>query len=365
MSPTVAPAGRIAVVGLGDLGRRIAAQLARVEGLQIVVAGRGASGSATAALLSLCGAAAVRFRPLDALDPGSLERFLIEERPDLVVQCASRLSPWYLEGRTDPASCALRAAGFAVQLPAQLPAIAALMLAARNVGFSGAVVNCSYPDATHPLLATAGLQPTLGIGNVAMIQARVEAALRARGHDHGRGDQPLVRVAAHHAQVRAAMAAEAPPPADRPWVFLGERPERVDDLAHAGQPLPITRELNALSAVSAGALALALLPGASTVRSSAPGPLGLPGGWPIRVVGGRVALDLPAGVTVDALVAQQWRWARGDGLAGMDGQGRVVFTEQARHALAAVDPALTEPLGLSDAPSRWQRLARHLGLPAG
>jgi hypothetical protein len=160
------------------------------------------------------------------------------------------------------------------------------------------------------------------------------------------------------------MTASAPPAPDRPWVFLGEEGERADALAHSGDPLPLTSDLNALSAVSAARLALALVPGAPPARLSAPGPLGLPGGAPVRISEGKVTLDLPPGLSPRELAAAQWRWARGDGLEGLDQEGRLHFTEQARAALQPVDPALAEPLALGEAPARWRLLASHLGLAA-
>ena len=42
-----------------------------------------------------------------------------------------------------------------------------------------------------------------------------------------------------------------------------------------------------------------LLPGAAPARLSVPGPLGLPGGFPVRVDDGEVSLDLPAGQPFD------------------------------------------------------------------
>lgn len=349
---------RVLLSGLGDLGRRLAHGLATLPEVgEIVLAGRPRGGPELAALVAACGTARVRFAELDATDPGAVETLLRRERPDLIVQCASLVSPWLLPGRADPAAVAVGRAGFALQLPAQLPLVRTLLEAMRAAGVDAPVVNCSYPDLTHPILACLGLAPTVGIGNAGMIRARVLAALRSAG----RTVEP-VRLLAHHSQVTPVVVARPPAdPEDRPRVFLGETGEREDGLAYAEPPLASAPSLNALPAASGLPLLRALLPGGPAVRTSAPGPWGLPGGWPLRAGNGRLELDLPPGVSREEALACQERWARLDGVAGIDAEGTVHFTEEARQAVAALDPGLAEPLRPDDAPARLRRLRAALG----
>ena len=105
-----------------------------------------------------------------------------------------------LARRATDAARVVLAAGFAVQLPAQLPVVLAVMQAVRAAGFRNPVVNCSFPDVTHPILARLELAPTIGIGNVGMIALAVRTVLRQLGQPHHR-----VRVLAHHSCVTAAM----------------------------------------------------------------------------------------------------------------------------------------------------------------
>ncbi|MFF1954709.1 hypothetical protein, partial [Kitasatospora herbaricolor] len=58
-----------------------------------------------------------------------------------------------------------------------------------------------------------------------------------------------------------------------------------------------------------------------------PGPLGLPGGYPVRVDRGRIELDLPPGVTEATAVAWQAAWGARDGVA-VDRQGRAEFSDR-------------------------------------
>jgi hypothetical protein len=73
--------------------------------------------------------------------------------------------------------------------------------------------------------------------------------------------------------------------------------------------------------------------------TSLPGPLGLPGGYPVRLTAGRgIALDLPAGLDRDAAIAWNERAGRRDGVEIRD--GRVSFPARAAAALARYAPDL-------------------------
>jgi hypothetical protein len=344
---------RVLVIGLGDLGRRLALGLARSAGVgELILAGRDRPEAARfAALASACGTAAARFEPLDCLDVEAIAAVLRRERPDLVVQCAALLSPW--APRSPRAATWLAAAGFALQLPAQLPAVLAVMQAARRAAFDRPIVNCSFPDVTHPILAQLELAPTIGIGNVGMIAAVASAALRRLGRPADR-----VRVAAHHSHVTAVMTCDRSrlAGATHPRVFLDDAGTPADELAFAGPALGSSQDLNALSAAHGLEILGALLPGGAALATSAPGPHGLPGGWPVRIDGGRVALDLPPGLSHDAALRDAGAAAADDGVAGIAADGTVTFTEAAQRAVASVAPGLAAPLAPRDCLARFARL---------
>jgi hypothetical protein len=351
--------GRILLIGLGDLGRRLAFGLAGSGRLsELIISGRRVEeGLPWAALIAACGETKVRFAELDVSRRSDIERLLRRERPNVVVQCASLLSPWYLSARQVPEITALRTAGFAAQLPAQLPLIYNLMDVARQIDFQGAVVNCSYPDVIHPILARLGLAPTIGIGNVSMIKARVTAVLRNEQEISDSSPLPLVRALAHHAHVTSAILSL--PPADtklRPRIYLGEEGRRADELAYAGHPLQSAPSLNALSATSGLPVIIAMLPGGPALRASAPGPLGLPGGYPLRIAEGQINLDLPAGLSLDEAVEFQHQSARIDGVETITEDGTVVFTEEAVAVLSRLDSRLGEPFHLSQSERRFKVL---------
>jgi hypothetical protein len=88
----------------------------------------------------------------------------------------------------------------------------------------------------------------------------------------------------------------------------------------------------AVTVSSAMRLLNALLDGSSRY-AHAPGVLGRPGGYPVRVEGGRVALDLPAGLSPDAASEINTAAARWDGIRSISATEGVHVTAEA-HSIA-------------------------------
>jgi len=336
------------IIGMGDMGERIAAGLAvGGKASRLVLAGRSprslADIAATTATIADC---AVTPALVDATRRDDVAEHLDRFQPDLVVQCASLRSPWELTGRDDEAAKAVGAAGLGLRLPYQLPLLLSVMRAANDAGYTGPVANLSFPDATGPVLRELGLAPTTGLGNVGMILLRVRAALRAA---HPEQDPPLIRILAQHWQDGPSMrGAEPADPAAGCQVFLGEEGRRADELAYQAPGIEPGLRHNAVTAAASLPVLEALLPGAPPVRWSVPSPDGLPGGYPVRVAGGTVTLDLPPGVTEEEAVAFNERHAAGDGIERIDDDGTVHFTAAARQAVAGIAPDLAAPLPVTD-----------------
>ena len=339
---------QVLLIGAGDMGERFAMGLAasgKVRELVLVdVAGSGLREKAAALISSHD----VRVRAVETepRDQYSFERLLRDLAPDLVIQAAALQSPWALIGRDDPVANALNRAGLAIRLPFQLPCLLAVMRAVRETGYDGPVANISLPDITHPILAQHGLTPTIGLGNVSMLLLRSRAAWRARNGDEA---APLLRLVGHHNHVYGVMQATPPAdPADGPRVYVGEDGTRADELAYGGPPMQPGLRYNHVTAAAALPVLLALLPDAAPLRWSTPAPLGLPGGFPVRIADRRIELDLPPGLDVDEASEFCRRIAHGDGVDHVDDDGTVHFTEAAKAVMAPVAPDLTEPLPLSD-----------------
>jgi len=347
------------ILGGGDVGLRIADGLLRQDGIgRLIVADFDAARvGPSVAMLDCCHQAVVQFEHLDGGDPKALERALRSTRPDLIVQAASLISPWAIIGRDHPTAQALNSAGIAVQLPAHLPIVLNLMRVVRDADIEAPVANVSMPDIIHPILATQGLAPTIGLGNVSILLLRALAAQKHRHPELPADARPLLRMIGHHKHVYGVMLA-APPEdaADRARVYVGEEGRRDDALAYEGTPVPTGPVYNVITVAAALPVLAALLPGAKPIRFSAPAPDGLPGGYPVRIEEGAVSLDLPLGAGLDEAIAFNQRMSAADGLAEITSAGQVSFTQQAEAAVRDVDPRLAEPFDPWQGADRTSRL---------
>lgn len=344
----------VLIIGAGDLGERFAAGLAGAGVVRRLVLVSRTGAAEAAAMVASAHDVVIEAVACDAGRPDDVADLLTRVAPDLVIQSAAGRGPWALAGRDDEAARAVGAAGFALRLPYQLPVPLAVMRAVRDTGYTGPVANVSLPDVTGPILARLGLAPTVGLGNVGMILLRARTALRAASPDT---EPPLVRVLAHHAQLSAVMQAREPAdPESRPRVWVGEPGQPADGLPYEAPALTPSLRYNYVTAAAALPVLRALLPGAAPLRWSTPSPAGRPGGYPVRIDGGAVALDLPAGVTPEEAVAFNERLAHGDGVARIDDDGTVHFTAACREAVATLDSGLADPLPIGDLEARAARL---------
>jgi hypothetical protein len=337
---------RVLLFGLGDLGSRIA-QIVAERGLaaELKLASRGESAGKLAQRLRQGTRCEVSAKKIDGLDLAGVTKVLAEFEPGLIIQSASLLSPWALLECGTPPALGVVAAGFALQVSAQLPVVTTVMRARKELGLPCAVLNCSFPDLTNPMLARVALAPTAGIGNVAMIAHYLgEAGQRKRGR---------LRVIAHHAHVRPVLTGKDSL-ADLPLPLVYENGRRLGKEEIFLQPrLTPGREFNDLTAVTAIPLITGLLDTGLTVETHAPGVLGLPGGYSVRIEGGTIGLDLPGGITGDEAVEFNNSCARADGIERIETDGTLIYTEQAKRLAAPWCTELAEPFAPGNAEARF------------
>jgi hypothetical protein len=352
---------KVLLIGTGDLAMRIALALsARGRAGEIVLAGRRVEpGLAMARMVHACGEAPSRYVQLNALNVDAVAECIQHEKPQVLVQCATLMSPWLLHERQDPVAQRLRSAGFAAQLCAQIPAVLQVMRAVRAAHHACSVVNCSFPDVTHPVLHRLGLAPTIGVGNAGMIEGLVRAALQPNGSPVRRLD-----VLAHHFHVAPVVTSD--PARLRHWpgprVYLDGRrvPDQEASLLFGAAPIPLARDINASSAAHAVRVIEALMPDADPLRTCAPGPGGRPGGWPVLIEQGRVCISLPDELTEEDAIAFHHRVAEGDGVERIDPDGTVHLTPLTREHLAGLPAELAAPLNPDEALQRFALLQRLL-----
>ncbi|MEV4693100.1 potassium transporter TrkA [Micromonospora echinospora] len=283
-----------------------------------------------------------------AADAASMARL----RPDVLVCAASAQSPYERAAAPSAWTELIAAAGFGVTLALQAELVSRLAAALAGGAPDATLVNGAFPDAVNPLLAALDLSALCGIGNAATLAACLDAAL-------GRPGPRRLAVLGHHAHL-AAPGRDGDDTAEvRAWLDGRPVPDVTGLLAdYRALPRP---ELNALAGHAGATLVAALATGTDEVAASLPGPLGLPGGYPVRFTGGRTELRLPAEVSVAQAVAWNTAAGRRDGVEV--GGGHVRYPERARAALSAYRPDLADGWHASELPDiagRFTALRDHL-----
>lgn len=329
----------VLVVGTGVIGGRTLYELAHTPGrhrLHLV----GRDPEKVSGLVNMVRFSALQrgLRPdlghsvTDIDDVDQTAEIVARVRPDVIFLAVSRQSWWVTSTLPPDQFEAIAEANFGPWLPMHLAPVVSIMTAVRAAGSSATVVNSAYPDAVHPLLHESGLAPHIGIGNV----ANNVPALRTIAADllQADYDQIQLRLVAHHyASHRMRFGHTGGAPVGLQVLHggadvTGEVPiERL--LSRLPGPYRRTGGVAGQAMVVASALSIIepLVSGAHTC-AHAPGPLGLPGGYPVVIADGEVSLDLPDGTSRAAATEINRAGQRLDGIANI-AAGHVEFEAEA------------------------------------
>ncbi|MBG0828718.1 potassium transporter TrkA [Planomonospora sp. ID67723] len=324
----------LAVIGTGGLARAVCYALA-VTGppAQVTVIGRDPARTAEVCHISMVRAAlagsGATFRPVT----GPLPEALATAAPAGVLLAASSQSPWESLGSPSAWTSLLRRGGFGLTLPFQAEAALRAGTALADAAPASWFVNACFPDAVNPVLAACGVPVLCGIGNAGLLAASLQTAL-------GLADQRELQVLAHHVHLHAPAS-----PEDEARVWHRGRPLADVGTLLAAQRAAQRTELNHVTGLTAARVLGCLLTGGD-LDTALPGPLGLPGGYPVRLTAGRLDLRLPPGLDRAEAVAFNQRSAVRDGVV-VEGT-RVTFGPAAREELARVAPDLADGFPAAD-----------------
>ncbi|MGC5287850.1 hypothetical protein [Micromonospora sp. DT231] len=332
---------RVLIIGLGDLGRRLLHMLIAEPGspYEVVVAARSAETALRHANLARYTAAnlgvftSVGSAAIDLEDIDRTAEQIDRIGPDVIVNAASLQAARAILDLPAEVFREVDEAQLGPWLPMHLALNHHLMLARSRADSAAATVNTAYPDAVGPALASIGMAPHIGIGNVGNI---VPALTFAAAGELGRDPAGLtVRLIAHHYfshHVHRFGEAQGVPFAievsDRDTgEVLAPEPERMfarltGELKRQGGTHG--QQLTAASALQV----IRALSGAEEQRLHAPGPQGRTGGYPVLVSAHGIRLDLPAGMTEAAAVAVNEECQRIDGIDSIHPGGRIVFAKE-------------------------------------
>jgi hypothetical protein len=261
-------------------------------------------------------------------------RLLSSIQPDVVVNCASYYSPWEDIHQPSLWTQLLRSAGFGFTL--SLQSAFAIKFAKAVAGHSRAVlfINGCYPDAVNPLLRALDLPVFCGVGNIALLATTLRSSL-------GLMAQQRLQVMAHHLHLYTPK-----PGVDEAKAWVDGKPcENVSSLL-TSQRASTGLEVNKVIGCTAAVLLRDILNGRD-VETHVPGPFGLPGGYPVRVAGAHMELNLPDGLSEAGAISWNEKIAIADGVKILP-DGYVEFGEKPRHALRQYLPQISDGFRASE-----------------
>ena len=211
--------------------------------------------------------------------------------------------------------------------------------ATADLGLKSQLINCCFPDVANGIVTGMGLPVLCGIGNIAILAHAFAGSLAAAC------PAPDLKLICHYQNIGAwrRPRGERTGPAARVWLDGRE----ISDMFSRFADVQLTPEpVIDISGASGVTLMLALAAGRDW-RGHVPGPAGLPGGYPVALRQGQLALDLPAGLTREDAVAWNARYEAENGLC-VASDGRVHYAGRLRERLQAESPALAAGFHVDD-----------------
>lgn len=346
---------KVILFGAGDLAIRLASALQHVSfPVSVELVSRREQVHCDAQLLNVCSspfALPVTSVCLDMLDRSALKAYCLSCQADLMVNCASLLSPWFYLNASNPQGSALGTVGFAAQLCCQLPPVMQLASVLQEIKSDAVLVNGAFPDAINAILGKLGMAPLCGIGNGGMLYRVIQKC-------HPLAD---IRLTAHHAVVQKLLSGEGAAYEGYCHIELDYVVRPWSEVVPVGFALERSKSLNALTAVHAAEVIEALLNPDVILTTCLPGVSGLQGGYSCRIKDTNITPLETQHIDQTGVEHLMASCAALDGIDHIDEQGHVFYTPECMARLPETLAFLGEPLAPERAYSRFQQLHSVLG----
>jgi hypothetical protein len=334
----------ILIFGTGNFAGRIAMDLATTASapVKVAIAGRNrdrlqwlrTAGNARAAMFDRPARFFTYEVDLSVADAAAGAIAAVE--PRLIVQAASFQTGSVISHQGNAWTRLVAEGGLSATAVMQAPLSLSVARAIKATRPDAHFINCCFADVVNPLIAALGLPITCGVGNIAIL-SNAFSGLLALGSGRLKMLAHYQNLSAWRQPAAARVGASA-----RVWIDGAE----IDDVYRRFAAVQLTREpAIEISGASGVPLMLAMAAGRDW-SGHVPGPHGLPGGYPVRLSAGGLALDLPPGLTRTEAIAWNLRYEQESGLVVEN--GRAVYTGRLRELLAAVSPDLAAGFHVRD-----------------
>ncbi len=272
----------------------------------------------------------------DLRDSSMFAEVVDETKPSIIFNATTPFPWWQIDNLPDGLGATAHAAGPGMWAALDLLLPLSIVDGLQKSTFDGIFVNGCYPDMTNAFLRDHAHAPEVGIGNLSNLIPGLRLSY-AHEWDIDARDIAVRLVAHHYTSLNgpSLSGGENVPffleitSGSRRQVIVGPNAEPFEILARRA---PRTRGVagQGVTANSA-ATVLAALMARRELSAHCPGPLGLPGGYPVKIANRSVTLNLPDELDVAAAVGINEEAQRHDGIAWV-GAGEVRLTEEAIQA---------------------------------
>ncbi|MER8766953.1 hypothetical protein [Mesorhizobium sp. M0968] len=302
--------------------------------------------------------------PMDLMNIEATAERLATLHPKIIFNATTLHSWWTIRQLPPDAYHQIDRARGGVWTPMHLVLVRRLMKAVREAGLESVVVNASYSDVTNAALAAEGLAPAIGIGNVANAVPGIRlAAAHLLGCDLKAVDVRFF--AQHYVSYRMPNTGTTDGAPYHLTIYReGQRtqPEELDHdeiFANVAGQFRRAGDLTgqSVTAASATAVVRALADRVERVVH-APGPLGLVGGYPVRITPAGISIDLPEGLALDEAVEINKGCQKFDGIEAIENDGTVRFTAESAEVMRKLLGYDCDAVALEECEGRAEELAR-------
>ena len=344
------------IFGLGDLGGWVLEFFARRVGLSTIIAAD--IKEEWGVMKTHCAAAGaglegysktIKFEKCDVKDTEFTAELINKYKPD-VIYSSLTLSAWL------PNRVLIKAFGKKYHqasvhgVPTQITLLYKLMEALKRSGHKAPVVNHSYPDVTNCILYRAGYPVTIGAGNLDNVVAEVKRKVSIS--ENVPFTEVIVYLVAEHALNVFGSRGGAPYFLK---VLVGDqditKKTDVDSLLSdklITSPPDQTSWLNHPFIASSAVRNVMAMINDTNEFACAPGPNGLPGGYPVRISGKGVEVVLPEGITMEQAIKINMDGMRMEGVEEIKNDGTTVITQEGNKVIKELFGMDLKEIRLSD-----------------
>lgn len=278
----------------------------------------------------------IKFEKCDVNNIDATSELIHKYNPNMIYSALTLLG--WLEIRILPEAIGPKYWNTAVcNMPGNLILISKLMKARKQARSSAPVLNNSFPDGVNPVLWRNDLGPLVGGGNIDLVAGEIKRAVSVAKNVPFR--DVMVYLVCDHAVVPQSAYVEGSK-IEVPYflkIMIGDRDitgeydidRLILDSVLMGSLPGQTSQINHPSIAASSVKNIMAVLNDTNEFTHAPGPNGLPGGYPVRINAKGIEVVLPKELSQEEAIKINFAGLKHEGIERINEDGTVVLTEEA------------------------------------